>query len=97
MHTTILGDFNIPISNNSHNSKLLNDTIESHNCIQYVNKQTHSTGNIFDSIITHDTKTSIIYITDNRLITDHHIVTFSIHSPKYKRQPITLHYDTLKA
>ena len=97
MHTTILGDFNIPISNNSHYSKLLNNTIESHNCIQHVNKPTHSTGNILDLIITHDTNTSITDITVNRLITDHHIVTFSIHSPKHKRQPTTIHYRQIKS
>ena len=97
MHTTILGDFNIPISNNAHFSKLLNNTIESHNCIQHVNKPTHSTGNILDLIITQDTNTSITDITVNRLITDHHIVTFSIHSPKHKRQPTTIHYRQIKS
>ena len=76
MHTTILCDFNLPISNNSHYSKLLNNTIESNNCIQHVNKPTHLTGNILDLIITHDTNTSITDITVDRFITDHHIVTF---------------------
>ena len=88
MHTTILGDFIIPISNNSHYSTLHNNTIESHNSIQHFNTPTHSTGNILDLIITHEINTCI----ETLLLTDHHIVTFSIHSPKHKRQPTTIHY-----
>ena len=77
MHITILGDFNIPISNNSHYSKLLNNTIESHNCIQHVKNPAQSTRKIIDLTITHNTNISKTYITINRFITDHHIVTFS--------------------
>ena len=48
MHTTILGDFKIQISNNLHYSKFLNYTIESHNQswtvspIQYLLRQKSS-------------------------------------------------------
>ena len=91
-HTIILGDFNIPISPSSHYSKLLNQTINSHNCTQYVTSSTHSSGNILDLIITHNTNTSITNTSVNRLITDHHIITFIVKSPKPKRQSQTIHY-----
>ena len=91
-HTIILGDFNIPISPSSHYSKLLNQTINSHNCTQYVTSSTHSSGNILDLIITHNTNTSITNTSVNRLITYHHIITFIVKSPKPKRQSQTIHY-----
>ena len=66
--------------------KLLNQTINSHNCIQHITSPTHSSGNILDLIISHNTSNIISNTSVQNLITDHQIVTFFLQAPKPKRQ-----------
>ena len=84
--TILLGDFNIPISLTSTYAKLLNQTINSHNCVQHITSPTHSSGNILDLIISHITSNIISNTSVQNLITDHHIVTFFLQAPTPKRQ-----------
>ena len=84
--TILLGDFNIPISHTSTYAKLLNQAINSHNCIQHITSPTHSSGNILDLSISHNTSNIISNTSVQNLITDHHIVTFFLQAPTLKRQ-----------
>ena len=91
-NSILLGDFNIPILPNSHNSIKFIEIINCHNFLQHVKSSTHSSGNILDLIISNKSS-NIIYNTNvHSLITDHHLVSCSLHIPKPSKK---VHYRKL--
>ena len=81
-NSILLGDFNIPILPNSHNSNTFINIINCHNFLQHVKSSTHSSGNILDLIISNTSSNIISNTNVHSLITDHHLVSCSLHIPK---------------
>ena len=86
--TILTGDFNIPITSTSHNSRHLYDILESHNLSQKVTTPTHTANNILDLVISNKSSDIISNTVTHNLITDHYIVLFNIHVPKPNPKPI---------
>ena len=88
--TILTGDFNIPITSTSHNSRHLYDILESHNLSQKVTTPTHTANNILDLVISNKSSDIISNTVTHNLITDHYIVLFNIHVPKPTRLSKTI-------
>ena len=94
-NSILLGDFNIPILPNSHNSNKFINIINCHNFLQHVKSSTHSSGNILDLIISNTSSNIISNTNVHSLITDHHLVSCSLHIPKPIRPSKKVHYRKL--
>ena len=94
-NSILLGDFNIPILPNSHNSNKFINIINYHNFLQHVKSSTHSSGNILDLIISNTSSNIISNTNVHSLITDHHLVSCSLHIPKPIIPSKKVHYRKL--
>ena len=94
-NSILLGDFDIQILPNSHNSKKCINIINCHNFLQHVKSSKYSSGNILDLIISNKSSNIISNTSVHSLITDHHLVSCSLHIPKPIRPSKKVHYRKL--
>ena len=76
---------------NSHDTNKLINIINYYNFLQHVKSSTHSSGHILDLIISNTSSNIISNTNFHSLITDHHLVSCSLHIPKPIRPSKNVH------
>ena len=87
-NTIIVGDFNIHVNNNNHDTTTFFETLDSYSLIQHCDFSTHNQGNTLDLVITKSHKPLFISKpTKSTLITDHYAINFNLMTKRPPPRP----------